>query len=171
MTPQQHAALPEYLVVRELRCRVRAPGFRTRQITLVTTRLDPQRYPAEALADLYRQRWQVETNLRHLKQTLGLAGLHSQTVAGVQKEILVFALGYNLVQSVRASAAAVQGVARERISFVDALRQLRWPLAAGRLRTARPVGQSATSRPLRAPRPQTPAARVPAHDPAARRPT
>jgi hypothetical protein len=56
--------------------------------------------------------------------------LHSQSVAGVEKEILVFALLYNLVQSVRASAAAVQGVPRERISFVDALRQLRWPLAA-----------------------------------------
>lgn len=129
LTPAQHAALPEYLVVRELRYRVRTPGFRTRQITLVTTLLDPQRYPAEALADLYRQRWQVETNLRDLKQSLGLAVLHSQTVAGVEKEILVFALVYNLVQSARAGAAAAQGVPRERISFVDALRQLRWPPA------------------------------------------
>jgi hypothetical protein len=128
MTPAQHAALPEYLVVRELRYRVRTPGFRTRQITLVTTLLDPQRYPAEAVADLYRQRWQVEINLRYLKQTLGLAVLHSQTVAGVEKEILVFALVYNLVQSARAGAAVAQGVPRERVSFVDALRQLRWPL-------------------------------------------
>ncbi len=78
---------------------------------------------------LYRQRWQVETNLRHLKQTLGLAVLKSQTVTGIEKEILVFALVYNLVQSVMASAAAAQGVPRERISFVDALRHLRWPLA------------------------------------------
>ncbi|MEI7903495.1 MAG: IS4 family transposase [bacterium] len=130
MTPAQHAALPEYLAVRELRYRVGTPGFRTRQITLVTTLLDPQRYPAEALAELYRQRWQVETNLRYLKQTLGLAVLHSQTVAGVEKEILVFALVYNLVQSARAGAAAVQGIDRERISFVDALQHLRWPLAA-----------------------------------------
>ena len=48
----------------------------------------------------------------------------------MEKEILVFALVYNLVQSARAGAAAVQGVPRERISFVDALRQLRWPLVA-----------------------------------------
>lgn len=53
--------------------------------------------------------------------------MHSQTVAGVEKEILVFALVHNLVQSARAGAAAAQGVPRERISFVDALRQLRWP--------------------------------------------
>lgn len=130
MTAEQHAALPACVVVRELRYRVTTTGFRTRQITLVTTLLDPQRYPAAALVQLYRQRWQVETNLRHLKQTLGLGVLKSQTVAGVEKEILIFALVYNLVQSAMAGAAEAQGVPRERISFVDALRHLRWPLAA-----------------------------------------
>jgi hypothetical protein len=130
MTPAQHAALPPYVRVRELRYRVKTPGFRTRQVTLATTLLNPDRYPAAELAELYRQRWQVETNLRHLKQTLGLAVLKSETVAGVEKEILVFALVYNLVQSAMAGAAAAQGVPRERISFVDALRHLRWPLAA-----------------------------------------
>jgi hypothetical protein len=129
MTPEQYAGLPAYVAVRELRYRVRTRGFRTRVITLVTTLLDSASYPAEDLADLYQQRWQVETNLRHLKQTLGLAILKSKTVAGVEKEILVFALVYNLVQHLAATAAASQGVARLRISFVDALRQLRWPLA------------------------------------------
>ena len=130
MTPDQHAALPRYVVVRELRYRVKTPGFRVRQVTLATTLLLPERYPAETLAELYGQRWQVETNLRHLKQTLGLKVLKSETVAGVEKEILVFALVYNLVQSVRTAAAAARNVPRERISFVDALRHLRWPLVA-----------------------------------------
>ncbi len=130
MTAEQHAALPPRVVVRELRYRVTTPGFRVRAVTLVTTLLNPQTYPAAELAELYRQRWQVETNLRHLKQTLGLAVLKSETVAGVEKEILVFALVYNLVQSAMAGAAVAQGVPRERISFVDALRHLRWPLAA-----------------------------------------
>lgn len=130
MTPAQHAALPADVAVRELRYRVRQAGFRTRPVTLATTLLDPQTYPAAELAELYRPRWQVETNLRQLKQSLGLAVLKSETVAGVQKEIPVFALVYNLVQSAMASAAAAQGVARERISFVDALRHRRRPLAA-----------------------------------------
>lgn len=128
MTPAQHAALPAYVAVRELRYRVATPGFRTRQVTLATTLLNPERYPAADLAELYRQRWQVETNLRHLKQTLGLAVLKSETVTGVEKEILIFALVYNLVQSALATAAARQDVPRERLSFVDALRHLRWPL-------------------------------------------
>jgi hypothetical protein len=130
MTPAQHAALPPYVVVRELRYRVRIPGFRVQQVTLATTLWNAQRYPASALAELYRQRWQVETNLKYLKRTLGLAVLKSETPDGVEKEILVFALVYNLVQSAMAAAAARQGVPRERISFVDALRHLRWPLAA-----------------------------------------
>ena len=39
-------------------------------MTLVTTLLDQRRYPAVELANLYLNRWQIETNLRHLKQTL-----------------------------------------------------------------------------------------------------
>jgi len=56
-TPAQHAALPPYLLVRELRYRVRVPGFRTRTVTPVTPLCDPCRYSAEAPAGLYRGRW------------------------------------------------------------------------------------------------------------------
>jgi IS4 transposase len=85
MSAAEHAQLPRYIAVRELRYRIRTPGFRSRQVTLVTTLVNPEVYSAAALAELYRGRWQVETNLRYLKQTLGLAVLHSQTVAGVEK--------------------------------------------------------------------------------------
>lgn len=128
MTRQQHEALPEYTVVRELRYRVRQRGFRTGRVTLVTTLLNPDVYPAEAIAELYGARWQVETNLHHLKQTLGMAVLRSKTVAGVEKEIMVFAIVYNLVRTVMLDAARQRGVDCRRISFLDALRHLRWPL-------------------------------------------
>jgi hypothetical protein len=45
-----YAALPETYLVRELRYRIEAPGFRTREVTLVTTLLDAEAYPAEALS-------------------------------------------------------------------------------------------------------------------------
>jgi hypothetical protein len=48
------------LVLREARYHFDRPGFRTRQITLVTTRLDAEVYRGADLAALYRQRWQVE---------------------------------------------------------------------------------------------------------------
>lgn len=125
LSTAEHAQTPAAQVVRELRYRVRRAGFRTRRVTLATTLLDPQRYPAEQLASLYRTRWQVETHLRELKCTLGLNVLHSQSVAGIEKEVRVFGLVYNLVRAVLQDAARTQRVPLERVSFIDALRSLR----------------------------------------------
>ena len=124
MTAAQYASLPEELVVRELRYRTHRPGFRVREVTLVTTLLDGELYSLESLAELYRVRWQVEVNLRHLKTTMKMDVLRCETVAGVSKELLVYALVYNLVRLVMGEAARRQGVAVDRISFVDALRWL-----------------------------------------------
>jgi hypothetical protein len=119
-----YAALPESLLVRELRYPIRLRGYRTREVLLVTTLLDPHAYPAEKLAELYASRWQVEVNLRHLKQTLHLDVLHCKTVVGVHKELLMIALAYNLVRLVMLRAAQTQQVSVHRISFIDALRWL-----------------------------------------------
>lgn len=124
MTAAQYASLPEELVVRELRYRIDRPGFRVKEVTLVTTLLDAELYPLEALAELYRARWQVETNLKHLKTTMQMDVLRCETVAGVSKELMMFALVYNLVRLVMVEAARRQGVAVDRISFVDTLRWL-----------------------------------------------
>jgi Transposase DDE domain len=124
MTAEQYAALPESIVVRELRYEVGRPGYRTRVVTLVTTPLDPEAHPAAELARLYGPRWGVETDLRHLKQTMKMDILHCKTAAGVEKELAVFALVYNLVRRVMEEAGRRQGVESDRVSFVDALRWL-----------------------------------------------
>ena len=121
MSEAEFAALRPSIMVRELRYQVLQRGCRTKQVTLVTTLLDPQLYPAQELADLYGQRWQIETNLRHLKQTMKMDVLHSKTVAGVLKELTMFALVYNLVRTVTHAAAVRQEVPVDRISFADAL--------------------------------------------------
>ncbi len=121
LSPAEYAALPASLTLRELRYQVHQRGCRTKQVTLVTNLLDPHQYPAPALADLYGQRWQIETNLRHLKQTMKMDVLHCTTVDGVWKELTVFALVYNLVRTVMHAAAVRQDVDVERISFADAL--------------------------------------------------
>jgi Transposase DDE domain len=124
MTPEQFASLPDEITVRELRYRVETRGFRTREITLVTTLLDAEVYSAEALADLYYRRWQVETNYKDLKITMEMDVLHCKTVEGVLKELAVFALAYNLVRSVMVEAARAQGVLVTRISVQDTVRWL-----------------------------------------------
>jgi hypothetical protein len=122
------AALPRSLLVREVRYTIKQRGFRTHQVTLVTTLLDPALYPVAELAQLYSDRWRVELNLRHLKQTLHLDVLRTKTVAGVNKELRMLALVYNLVRLVMLRAAREQRVAVERVSFIDALR---WLVHAG----------------------------------------
>jgi hypothetical protein len=92
----------------------------------VTTLLDPEQYSAKALAKLYGRRWVVETNLKHLKQTLKMDVLRCTTVEGVLKELTMFVIIYNLVRRVMGAAARRQQVAPERIRFVDAWRWLRY---------------------------------------------
>ena len=125
MSVAAYAALTATLVVRELRYDITIPGRRTRQVTLVTTLLDPQRYSARALARMYGLRWQAETDLKHLKQTLGLDVLRSHTVPGVIKELVAFVIIYNLVRRVMHEAGRRQGVPPARISFIDAWRWLK----------------------------------------------
>jgi IS4 transposase len=122
LTQEALAALPDSLVLREVRYHIGTPGFRTRQITLVTTLLDAAVYQVDDLAELYRQRWQIETSLAHLKTTMQMEVLHCKTVSGVLKELAVFAIVYNLVRMVMWHSAMLQHTNVERISFLDALR-------------------------------------------------
>jgi len=143
LRPDALAALPPSLVVRELRDHVTQRGFRSRQITVVTTLLEAERYPWADVAELYWQRWEAETHLAQLKTTMKLDVLHCQTVLGVHKALLVFAILYNLVRLVILQSATQQQGGVQRISFLDALRWLGAPdtgvpLAALCVKPARP---------------------------------
>ena len=96
-------------------------------MTVATTLLDPQRYPKQEIAALYQVRWTVETHLGELKTTLRMRRVKSQSAQGVQKELLIYALVYNLVHLLMLHAARQQHVAPDRISFIDTVR---WLLSA-----------------------------------------
>ena len=57
----------DHTFVRHLRYQVTQPGLRTRTIVIATALLHAVSYPAEDMADLFRQRWQVELDIRSLK--------------------------------------------------------------------------------------------------------
>ena len=130
MSQEQYAALPESILVRELRRRVYRPELESWvELIIVTTLLDEKTYPADKLVQLRLRRWQVEVNLRHLKTTMGLEVLKCKTVEGVCKELAVFTLVYNLVRLLMLEAATRQNTRPDRISFADVL---------GWVRVARP---------------------------------
>ena len=125
MTQAEYDALPKSIIVREIRRTIHRAGFGPLVITIVTTLLDPEEYPADELIELQAQRWGIEINLRHLKTTMGLDVLHCKTVEGVNKELAVFTLVYNLVRLMIMEAANRQCVPVDRISFKSALHWIR----------------------------------------------
>ena len=124
MNENQYRLLPASLLLRELAYSVQTRGFRTRHVVLVTTLVNSQEFPAEALAELYGQRWNIETNFGHLKTTMGMDVLHCQTVDGVLKEFYTFCLVYNLIRTIMLEAGVAQNKYHSRISFIDTLRWL-----------------------------------------------
>jgi len=124
LSPTAWTALSSTLLIRELRYTIARPGFRVRSVTLVTTLLDPVRYPQQKLAEAYGLRWTIESAFGHLKTTMKMDVLRCQSVHGILKELTMFLLVYNLVRMTVLEAARRQGVCPERISFADALRWL-----------------------------------------------
>ncbi len=100
MSKTDFEALPKNLEVREVHLFIQQPGFRPKEIILVTTLLDPKRYRKAKLAQLYQLRWQAtEVNLKHLKTTLQMEMIAAKTPEMVQKEIYMHLLAYNLLRT------------------------------------------------------------------------
>jgi len=124
MTAEQYATLPDVLVLREIRIRVVAQGMRTRSLVVVTTLLDPEKYPRKEIASLYRRRWEAELHLRSIKVILQMDHLRCKTPERVRKEFYTHLLGYNLIRGVMAVAACQSGQSPWKISFKGALQTL-----------------------------------------------
>ena len=108
MSQEDYAQAPASITVRELR----AGGK-----TLVTTFLCPKQTAKEAIKCLYRDRWQVELDLRNIKTTLGMEQLSCQTPDMAVKEIWVYLLAYNLIRLMMAQAALQSGLLPRQLSF------------------------------------------------------
>jgi len=129
------AALPMLMEVRILRTQVRQRGFRSREVTLVTTLRDAQLYPTEELLAAYARRWRLELCLNDLKTTLGLETLKCLSPAMAEKELLMGLIAHNLLRCVMAEAAQTHAAPLERIRFkgaLDALRQFNHALCQTR---------------------------------------
>lgn len=114
-------SLPRYVRVRLIRAKFRRNG-RLKQIWLVTTLLDPQKYSRSSLAKLYRQRWEIETRIGSLKTTLQMNVLQSKKVRNVYSEIAATILAHNLVWTLIHQAAQHTQTQADRISFLGAVR-------------------------------------------------
>ena len=121
----QWAGLPSEMTLRAVKGSCDRKGFRVRQVTVVTTLLDPQLYPAQQILAAYRRRWRLEMCLDDLKTTLQLEALRSRSPEMAQKEVYMRLIAHNLIRSLMAQAAREHEVCLERISFKGSLDALR----------------------------------------------
>jgi hypothetical protein len=121
MDEETYATIPETLTVRELKVRVDVPGFRVRELIVVTTLTDAEHYPQAEIARLFRLRWHVELDLRNIKTSLRLDDLRGKRPETIRREIWVHWLAYNLIRKVMAQAALAHEKLPRELSFVSAL--------------------------------------------------
>jgi hypothetical protein len=128
LSDEQWSKLPEKMAVRIVRIRIERRGFRVQTLWVATTLSDPIAYPKEALAQLYRRRWQIELNLRDIKTSMGLEHLRCKSPQMVKKELCLFLIAYNLIRLLSVQSALLYNLQPEQISFkatADTLRQYR----------------------------------------------
>ena len=117
---RKDSSLPETFQARAIR--YQRKGYPPR--TLLTSLLDPVKYPADEIRVLYHERWEIELGYGEVKTDMlqRMEAIRSRTPATVNQEIWGLLIAYNLVRLEMERVADEVGVAPTRISFVAALR-------------------------------------------------
>ena len=112
LTQREYDKAPESLIVREFKagCKI-----------MVTTMSCPQSAPKSELKKLYKLRWNVELDLRDIKQTLGMNILSCKSPEMVIKEIWVYLLAYNLIRLLMLQSALLADIPVRSLSFKHSL--------------------------------------------------
>ena len=126
---QARAACPELPETWTVRA-VRAVSDQGMSRLLLTSLMDPRRFPAREVIARYDQRWEVETSYREIKQTMlgGPLTLRSQDPEGIVQEIWGVLIAYNLVRLEMSRAAAEAKVEPTALSFIRALHLIQYEL-------------------------------------------
>ena len=132
MDQQTYDRIPSSIEVREIRVRVRQPGFRVESFVAVTTLTDAKQYAKDELASLYQFRWLAELDIRAIKITMGMDILRCKSPEMVRKEMWACVLAYNLIRQIMLQSAQEAGVSPRALSFTAAMQSIAasWLVAA-----------------------------------------
>ena len=112
MSDEAYQAFPDKIILRI---------FRIYGKTYVTTLLNAHQYRKNALRKLYQQRWNIEIDLKFIKQIMQIEPLQCKSPEMIRKEIAVYLLAYNLIRLLILQAGIYFHVLPYRISFREAL--------------------------------------------------
>jgi Transposase DDE domain len=84
----------------EMRARLLRKMIKGKMVSVLTSMVDPLRFPGGEIVDLYSQRWEIELGYRAIKQRLlgGEYTLRSKTPEMIAQELWGVLLGYNLLR-------------------------------------------------------------------------
>ncbi len=120
MSPETYATIPETITLREIRVDVTEEGRRVDTLIIITTLVDPNEFSKDDIADLYGFRWNVELDIRSIKQSLNLDHVRCKSPAMVHQELWTTLLGYNLIRATSTIAAKLHQKQPRQISFTGA---------------------------------------------------
>lgn len=124
MDDETYHQMPESITLRQIEVKVEEPGFRVESFVVVTTLTDTKEYTHDDIAQLYRQRWHIELDIRAIKCTLGMDVLRCKTPEMVRKEIWTCLLAYNLIRRTMLQSAKNAGLSPRQLSFTNALQNM-----------------------------------------------
>ena len=120
---RRNPELPKYITARFIKVAVSIRG-KSRYIWLVTSLLNAAQYPADEIAELYLQRWRIETLFRQFKVDFSSDQLRSRSVDTMRKEVAARICAINIVRTIMLEAATENLVDPMRISFIAAVRTI-----------------------------------------------
>ena len=108
MSQEKFDSMPETLTVRELNVKGKI---------LITTLCCPVTATKEDLKNLYKSRWNIELDIRHIKTTMGMDTLSCLSPDMAEKEIWIYLLAYNLIRLIMIESALLCDVIPRQLSF------------------------------------------------------
>ena len=123
MSQELYDSIPEQMEIRVVTFKATTEK-QTEPLNVVTTLLDPEKYPAKEIGKLYGYRWHVELDIFSIKQSLNLDHLRCKSPDMIRREFWTTLLAYNMVRLVCAQAAFVHDKLPRQMSFTIACNTL-----------------------------------------------
>ncbi|NJI25041.1 IS4 family transposase [Aeromonas veronii] len=117
-SPQARKKWPQLPETLEARLLTRIINGKERQV--LTSMVDPMRFPGADIVELYGHRWEIELGYREMKHSLQQhrLTLRSKKAAGIRQELWGVLLAYNLLRSQMVKmAASLKGYTASQLSF------------------------------------------------------
>ena len=109
LSAEEWKALPDTVTLRYIKLGYENRAGEKAALVVVTDLLDAEKYPAEEVADLYMERWQIELKFRDLKTTIGMEHFAVKTPEMAHKTVKMMVIAYNLLRITMQKAAHQAG--------------------------------------------------------------